>query len=159
MVKRLFFLWAILLAITGLITCWFAGQAIRQGWKYFRLNAQVPATALTWQVKMLSSSHYALFATYRYSVDGQACTGETLLSSPIYPNQYAAELDLKERREKPPMRVWYQKKAPSFSCLQKRFPKKELINTLLTFGVFLYFYFARGLMNKGYSDIAHSKQV
>ncbi len=146
MIKRLLWLWVVLLSITGLITCWFAFLAIGEGWTYFRLDAQVPARVKNWDIKMISSSHYALQAAYRYSVNGQEFTGESLLSSPSYPNQYAAEIDLKTRQSEK-INVWYQKRHPAFSSLQKRFPKKELTNAILTFGVFVYFYFARGLLS------------
>lgn len=146
MIKRLLWLRVVLLSITGLITCWFAVLAIDEGWTYLRLDARVPARVQKWDIKMISSSHYALLARYRYSVNGQEFTGETLLSSPRYPNQYAAEIDLKTRQSEE-ISVWYQKRHPAFSSLQKRFPKKELINAILTFGVFIYFYFARGLLS------------
>src|SRR5689334_9950676 len=145
MIKRLLKLRIILLSITGLITCWFAFQALREGWTYIRLDTQVPAQRMKWEVKMLSSSHYALFATYRYTVNDREFMGETLFCTPHYPNHYAAELDLKERQVKE-IYAWHQKRYPAFSSLQKKFPKKELTNAILTLGVWIYFYFARGLI-------------
>jgi hypothetical protein len=146
MIKRLLWLRVVLLSVTGLITCWFAVQAIGEGWTYLRLDRHVPARVQKWDIKMISSSNYALHAAYRYSVNGQEFTGETLLSSPRYPNHYAAEIDLKTRRSEQ-ISVWYQKNHPAFSSLQKRFPRKEFTNAILTFGVFIYFYFARGLLS------------
>jgi hypothetical protein len=147
MIKRLLTLRLLLLAITTVILGWFAIQALCEGWKYIRLDTQAPAQVLKWEVKMLSSSHYALFATYRYAVSGQEFIGQTLFSTPCYLNHYAAENDIKERQAKE-IHVWYQKKYPAFSALQKRFPKKELTNTVLTFGVLIYFYLIRGLVSR-----------
>jgi hypothetical protein len=145
MVKRLLRLWVILLAITGLITCWFTVLAIGKAWIFFLLDSQVQARVHKWEIKAISSSHYALHATYGYSINGQEFTGQTLFSSPRYPNNYAAASGLKIKQEED-IQAWYQKRNPAFSSLQKKFPKKELTNAILTFGVFVYFYFARGLL-------------
>ena len=145
MIKRLLQLRLVLLSITGLIMCWFAFQVLREGWTYVRLDVQAPAQVLRWEVKKLSSSHYALFATYRYRVNDQEFMGQTLFSTPSYPNHYAAEMDLKDRQAKE-IYVWHQKRSPAFSSLQKKFPKKELMNAILTLGVLTYFYFARSLI-------------
>ena len=157
MIKRLLTLRIILLAITGAIVCWFAVQALCEGWKYVRLDVQAPAQVVKWEVKMLSSSHYALFATYRYTVNGQEFIGQTLFSTPSYPNHYAAENDIRERQAKE-IQVWFQKRHPAFSSLQKKFPKKELTNTILTFGVLIYFYLIGGLVsNRPFSEVSEDK--
>jgi hypothetical protein len=147
MIKRLLRLWLIFLALTGLISCWFVGQAVKEGWKFVRLNTQVRAHIINWEIKMLSSSHYALLAHYSYSIDDQEFTGQTLFSSPNYLNYYAAANDLKARQGAE-FWTWYQKNNPSFSSLQKKFPKKEFTNALLTIGVFIYFYFIRGMLER-----------
>jgi hypothetical protein len=145
------------LIITGLVMCWFAAQTLREGWNYFKLDARVSAQVLKWEVKMRSASRYCHFATYCYTVAGQEFIGQTLFSSPSYPNQYAAQHDLRERKKKE-MEVWYQKKQPAVSSLQKKFPKKELTNCILTFGVMFYFYLVRGLVSgKAFSEISNSK--
>ena len=159
--KRLLQLWVILMVITALITCWFAYQAGIKGWKYIRLSGQVPAEVLQWNIKKISTSQYALHATYCYVVDGRELTAETLFSSPRYPNLFAAELDLKRwKAEK--IHAWYQKTNPQFSSLEKRFPKKELINVVVSLGVLLYFYFAKGLLSyrqNDFSELSDGKQA
>lgn len=144
---RFLHLWVILLTATGLIACWFVGLAVKESWKYVRLNSRVQAYILKWEIKMLSASNYTLLATYRYSVNDQEYNGQTQFSSPLYLNYYAAENDLKTRKGGT-FYAWYQKKHPSFSSLQKDFPKKEFTNALLTLGVFIYFYFSRGLLER-----------
>jgi hypothetical protein len=141
--KRLLKFWIVLLCIAGAISCWFTALAFAKGWTYVRLDTKAAAQVEKWDIKMISSSHYVLHTTYSYVVEGQKFTGDTLLSSPSYPNKYAAEIDLKARKAQA-IHVWYQKKNPDFSSLQRLFPKKELLNALLTLGVFFYFYLARG---------------
>lgn len=154
MIKRLLQFWVVLLVVSGLITCWFAGQVGMRGYRYIKLNAQASVEVLKWDVKMVSTSHYALHAVYRYVVDDREFISETVFSSPSYPNQFAATLDLKSWQSKE-FKGWYQKNNPTFSSLEKKFPKKELINLGVAFGVFLYFYFAKSLLSNkrtGFSE-------
>ena len=147
MIKRLLQLRIVLLVITGSIACWFISQAVKGSFTYIQLNTQTPAEHLKWEIKMLSASHYKLSANYRYSVDGQEFNGQTTFSSPAYLNYYAAENDLKTKQNNA-YTVWFHAKDPTISSLQKRFPKKESTNALLTLGVFIYFYFVRGLLER-----------
>ena len=149
MIKRLLQLRIALLVITGSIACWFILQAARGGFAYIQLNVQVPAEQLKWEIKMISASHYKLSAAYRYLVDGQEFNGQTTFSSPVYLNYYVAENDLKTKQNNG-YTVWYHSKNPSISSLQKRFPKKESTNALLTLGVFIYFCFARGPLERSF---------
>lgn len=135
--------WVILLSVGGVISCWFTAIALAKMCTYVRLDTKGAVQVDKWDIKMLPSSRYVLHATYSYVVDGQKFTGDTLLSSLSYPNRYAAEIDLKARKAQV-VYVWYQKKNPGFSSLQRSFPKKELLNAILTLGVFCYFYLARG---------------
>ena len=142
MTKRLLCLWVALLSVTGLISSWFALQTIREVYKYVRLNTKASAEIVKWEIKAFSASHYALAATYHYTVGEQDFTGYTILTSSYYPNYYAAESQLKAQKNRF-FPIWYQKNHPSYSSLQKNFPKKECVNALLTSGIFLYFYFIR----------------
>ena len=146
MIKRLLQFWVVLILISGLITCWFAGQLGMKGYRYIRLNERVPVEILKWDVKMVSTNHYAFHSKYRYVVDGREFVSETVFFSPRYPNQFAATLDLKSWQSKE-FEGWYQKDNPSFSSLEKKFPKKELINFGVALGVFLYFYCVKSLLS------------
>ncbi|HEY2810113.1 MAG TPA: hypothetical protein VGJ00_01820 [Rhabdochlamydiaceae bacterium] len=146
MIGRLLKFWVILIALTGAIASWFAIQAIVESCKFVRLNEKVPAQIVKWDIKMLSSSRYALATTYRYTVDSKEFTGYTVFTSLCYPNYYAAESDLKTYSGRS-FWAWHQRNYPPYSSLQKIFPKKECTNALLTLGVFLYFFLLRGVFS------------
>lgn len=143
--KRFLQLRILLLAVTGGIFFWFFGQASMESWKCLRLDAKVSAENVKWEIKELNSSHYVLVAHYRYVVNGRALSGQTQFSTPFYLNYYAAQSELKVRQIKPSL-VWYRERNPTFSSLDKRFPKKEFTYALLAAGVFFYFYLMRGLI-------------
>lgn len=150
MLKRFLKLRFILLFLTGLISFYFTIQAVRIGYQYVRLDSQTSAENVTWEVVMRSASHYILAAHYTYHVKGQEYQGKTECKTPFYFNYYAAIREVQSRKNEK-FFTWYQKSRPSFSALQKQFPKKECIYALLTFGVFVYFYLVRSLL-KSFSD-------
>lgn len=153
MLKRFLKLRFILLFLTGMIALCFAMQAVRLLYQYLRLDSRTNAENIVWKVVRRSASHYTLAADYTYRVDGYEYCGKTELKSPSYFNYYAALRERKARASEE-FFTWYQKRQPSVASLQKQFPKKECIYTLLTVGVFIYFYLARGLL-KSFSEISH----
>jgi len=144
-IKRFLQLRFVLLFLTGLIALYFSVQVLSAGYQYLRLGERTRAQNIVWEVQMRSASHYVLAARYTYRVNGQEFTGMTRFTTPFYFNYYAAEREVRARQVEK-FFAWYQKSHPSFSSLQKKFPKKECIYALLTCGVFVYFYLARSLL-------------
>jgi len=116
-------------------------------WEFFSLNAQAPAKITHWEVRDLPSARFTVSAEYHYEVGGKALTGSTLFQNRYFLNRFAAENHGKLIEAKR-WRVWYREGNPSVSSLEREFPQKDLLQALLTVGVFAYFYFARGLLNK-----------
>jgi hypothetical protein len=143
--KNLFRLWLALLVTSGAIVIWFSSIAGAGMWKYFRLNAQVPVKILGWEIKELSSSRFALEARYRYDVNEIPYEGKTIFESPQFLNRFAAENYIKLHTGKR-WRTWYSASFPSYNSLEKEFPKKQCSQALLTLGVFVYFFFTRGML-------------
>lgn len=135
-------LWLVLLVIAGGIALWFSGIALYNGFGYWKLGPTAPAEITAWQVKEISASKFGMEATYVYEVEGKQYSGKTLFKTPIYLNPYSAEDDIVEWKELS-WRVWYKKSNPAISSLQKYFPTKEILQAILTIGVFVYFYFMR----------------
>lgn len=140
-------LWLGLLIVSGAIALWFSGIATVQVWQYARLNAQTPATVLSWGVRDLSSSRYAIEADYRYEVKGTSHRGKTVFKHPQFLNRYAAENHAKTMEGKR-WHAWYVERNPAHSSLERKFPQKECLHALLTVGVFAYFYFSRSMLTK-----------
>jgi hypothetical protein len=126
---------------------WFSGLALVGVWKFSRLNAHMPAQVLSWQVRELSSSRFALEADYCFEVEGIVYQGKTLFKKSQFLNRFSAENYIKTFRVKQ-WEVWYKKRDPSLSSLEKRFPQKECLQALLTIGVFIYFFFARSMLSR-----------
>ena len=145
--QKLYRLWVVLMIVSGGVALGFLGVALASVWKFVSLNENAPAKILHIQVKELSASRFAIEAEYSYQVESIVYTGKTVFENPLFLNRFAAENYrpfLANKLEK----VWYMKRNPALSCMEKPFPRKLCLQALMTIGVFLYFYFARGLLLK-----------
>ena len=145
--KHLYRLWVTLLVLSGAIALWFSGNALVGVWNYARLNAKTSAEVIHWQVRELSPSHFSLEADYQFTVQGVVYRGKTIFETPRFLNRYAAEsyvITLDAKR----WRMWYKQSDPTYSSMEREFPKKNCLQALLTVGVFAYFYFARNMLSK-----------
>lgn len=130
-------LWKAFLAAIFVTTLWFTIVAVYRYQDYKNLKEQVPVTEIQWKVIEESSESFTLQAYYRYAIDDKFFKG----SSPwkeIYRNNWAAEQDIKEF-SKIQWKVWIDPAHPDHSSLQKKFPLKECISSIVLWGIFLYF--------------------
>ncbi len=147
MLQKLCRLWIVLMIVSGGVALAFLGIALADLWKFINLNVQIPALVSELSVKELSSSRFAVEAHYSYEVNEIPYKGKTLLKDKTFPNRYIAELH-KDSLEKKLEEAWVMGRNPSLSSLEKQAPYKSCLQALVTIGVFLYFYFARGLLAK-----------
>ena len=140
-------LWITLLAVSGATALWLSSLAVFHCWQYFRLNAHAEVESIAWTIRELSPSSYAFEAQYGYTISGRNYFGRSVLKTPTFPNRFAAE-SYENTLLKKRATVWFEEKDPSCSSLEKVFPKKSLIHSLLTLAVFVYFYFAKTLLLK-----------
>jgi len=145
MTQNFYKLWLILLVISGAIALWFSGIATGGMWKFFYLNAQSPVKILNWQVQELSSSRFALEAEYQFEINHAVYEGKTIFERPQFLNRFAAENYMKINGSKSWV-TWYRSGNPACNSLEKEFPRKQCLQALLTLGVFVYFFFARGMV-------------
>jgi hypothetical protein len=145
MTRKFYQLWVILLVISGAIALWFSGIAVGGMWKFFGLSAQTPVKVLKWQVRELTSSRFALEADYQFEIDGVTYSGKTIFERPQFLNRFAAENYMRINGSKS-WNTWYRTGNPKSNSLEKEFPQKQCLHALLTLGVFIYFFFARGMV-------------
>ncbi|MGC2594696.1 MAG: hypothetical protein WA347_00270 [Rhabdochlamydiaceae bacterium] len=145
--RNFYRLWVILLVISGGIALWFSGAAMPGMWKFFRLNAQVSAKVLNWQIQELSSSRFVLKADYQFDASGTTYFSHTIFERPQFLNRFAAENYMRANGSKA-WEAWYRMGVPTCSSLEREFPKKQCLQALLTIGVFFYFFFARGMVQR-----------
>lgn len=148
MKRNLFRLWIVLLIISGSIAVWFSGIALANMCKFFILSSQTTADIVRWHVQEISSSKFAIEADYQFRIDHITYRGKTRFEKPQFLNRFSAENYVATVHQKS-RKVWYQKGNPMNSTLEREFPQKDCLQSLLTVGVFSYFFFARSLVTRG----------
>ena len=140
--------WLALLAITSLISVGFLVKTTSQLNEYFSLNGVSKAISTDWEILEKSPSSFALLVSYQFiPTEKGMIQGKVELAKPHFLNHPSAERAVKDFSKKS-WDVFYNSQDPSISSLQKIFPFKDCIQTLLTFGVFVYFLFFKKMMEK-----------
>ena len=131
-------MWFILILASGCIATWFAGKAFFDLFQYSLLNASTEAKIHKWEVNEIGSSTFGVVAHYAYRIGDQRYESRSMLKEPYFLNKISAENEIKKFSTRT-WKVWYNKRDPGRSSLQKIFPFKKLFYSLLALGVFIYF--------------------
>lgn len=142
MAQNLYRLWVTLLVLSATCALCFSSIAITGIWKYVFLSTKTVSEITKWQVREHSLSRFVLEADYRYTVQGVVYQGNTVFEAPQFLNRYSAENYI-TGLEATRWQVWYIESNPSYSSMEREFPKKKCLQAILTIGVFVYFYFVR----------------
>lgn len=134
--SRLWKIFNILFAVAALL---FTGKSLHKLYLYNLFNTQTYASSTNWSIKEISKDEqYALQANYSFVIGGTTYSGEDIIYVPPYRNAWAAEQGIKENTSKR-LAVWYYSQDPKYSSLQKYFPIKECLSTLVIWGLLFYF--------------------
>ncbi len=140
--------WIVLLTVTSLVSIVFSVKTAIQLQEYFSLDAVAKAASMEWEIVEKNASAFALHVSYQFTPLGKgAISGRVELAKPYFLNLPSAERAVKEFSREP-WDVFYCMENPSISSLQKNFPFKDCIQTLLTLGIFVYFLFFKKIMEK-----------
>lgn len=109
-------------------------------WVYFYLNQQIPAQILNWDIVPKSESCFLVRANYFFEMKEKKYYNSTIFSPPYYLNWMSAEEKIQFYANKA-WKCWISSKNPNFSSLEKKFPLKKIIYTVIVYGIFGYFVF------------------
>lgn len=141
-------LWICLLIITALVTVGFSIKTSLQLQEYFSLDRKTEALSTQWKILEKDEASFALQVSYSFLAPEKGPFQGTLqLPKPYFLNLPSAERAMKEFSQKR-WDVHYSQDNPSVSSLQKNFPFKDCIQSLLTLGVFVYFLFLKRMIEK-----------
>ncbi len=130
-------LWIFFLSLMMLSIAVYSIRTSYQLWQYLRLDKQISAQHIQWSVAALSDEEFAPLARYQFNLKGTIYEGETLWKE-TYLNQSTAQEAILRLSSSSPS-IWYDSSSPYLSSLQKNFPFKESIYTLLLWILGLYF--------------------
>jgi len=136
------------LSVTSLVAIIFSVKTALQLREYFSLDSVSKVVFMEWKVEEKDVSSFALHVSYQFDpFEKGPVSGSIELSKPYFLYLPSAELAVKEFSQKS-WDVFYSKKNPSISSLQKNFPFKDCIQTLLTLAVFVYFLFFKRIVER-----------
>jgi len=128
------FLWIGFLALIALVSVWFIGRGGLELLRYYRLSASAPAIIESWEVEQEGSSRYAVVARFTFKEHaGQAQVGGS------FPNAWAAE-KAREKYAQQSWTAWYNPANLASVTLEKYFPWKSLLSTIILIVLLLYFF-------------------
>lgn len=134
-------IWKILICCVAIVTLWFTVSSFYKVYLFLRLDAHTQAKSVQWTTKELNEvmdDRYLIKGNYSFDVEGKTYSGETVLYGPIFRNMQSAERGINDYASKA-WDIYYNSNNPEYSSLQKNFPTKECLSTLLLWGLLIYF--------------------
>lgn len=129
---------SLLLSLAGLLVAGFLISASLDLWRYVRLEKKTIAKIEKWKVVEKGSSEFAIKAYFSFENQGHTYQGKTTFSKPYHLNHLSAEKQIKIYTTKQ-WPVWYQESHPVHSSVERIFPFKKCLYSLMVLGIFLYF--------------------
>ncbi|MFA6915998.1 MAG: hypothetical protein WC222_06345 [Parachlamydiales bacterium] len=127
-----------LVCLLTLSAVWVTWGTTKKLYTYYTLNARVPVKTISWKISALNDERYQLQGSYNFFIDTREYLGTAQLHSLIYRNPWAAEKGLREL-EKERFNVWYSSKNPTINSLERDFPLKDCIYSVVILGLITYF--------------------
>lgn len=147
------FIFKIVFGTAVAITLWCSLEAASDLWLFWRLDHKAPVEIHKWSIQEISSSEFALKASYRFMAKDREWNGKTVFEKPYHFNRPSAEKALQKKREQHFV-AWYSSSNPKHSSLEKHFPYKQCFHALVSLGVSVYLFF---LQYTNFSRIASKK--
>lgn len=129
---------SLLIGFTGFLMAGFLVSAAYDLWGYWRLEKKTMAHICRWKVIEKSSSQFAIRASYVFEHQGKEYRGRTTFSKPYHLNGESAKKQIKKYALYS-WPVWYSPRNPHQSSIERKFPLKKCLYSLMVVGVFLYF--------------------
>jgi hypothetical protein len=129
--------WILFISVIFLGVLGYTTHTLIKVWQYMRLDQQTQAQDIRWSILSSNEEAFVPFANYSFIVQDKSYQGQTRWQE-TYLNQWTAQEAIMRLEHAPPL-VWYDSSSPEISSLQKKFPLKESIYTLMLLILGVYF--------------------
>ena len=126
------------MSLAGLLVAGFLISSSLDLRRYFRLEKKSIAKVEKWEVVEKGSSKFAIKANFSFENQGLIYQGKTTFSKPYHLNYLSAEKQIKIYTAQL-WPVWYQESHPEHCSIERIFPFKKCLYSLMLLGIFLYF--------------------
>lgn len=104
---------------------------------YTSYNKTASIDSIEWSIQPIHDELWRPKANFQYTVDGKTYQMQEVFQSGRYRNPYAAKEAVKAL-EKEKKWVWYSSKNPALGTLEKFFPEKKVIYSIITLFLVIY---------------------
>ena len=130
--------WIIFLSIFFLVFLWHGAGASYQLYKYSSLTEKTTPIEIEWTLNKKASDLFYVHAQYIFNVGSSKIVGNTDFLNISYKSPEACMAVIQENSKKKWL-VWYSSNNIQISTLQKSFPWKESIYSIILLFLMLYF--------------------
>lgn len=128
----------IFLVFTLLGAAWFTYQGASEYVHYKKLSVVTVPKQIDWSVIKKKEDFFLLAASYQYQVEGKIFKGKQVVPNTWFYNVLGAESKRKEILSEK-LFIHYSPSNPQMSALFLKFPMKEIVYSLISIGIALYF--------------------
>ena len=128
--------WIFFLGLVAFCTLAYTSYTLFQLYNYQRFTRTVIPQQIDWSVLAMNEDNFIPQAHYQFIFQGQVFKGHTLLKE-HYLNAWAAREAI-DRLQQTSLLVWFDSTSPLTSTLERNFPIKTFLYTLLLWGLLIY---------------------
>lgn len=132
-------LWLCLLFALLATTAWYAFATVQQIWHNLSMQEPHEASIEKWEVVEGGDEMFFPKVTYSFSKEGQQIQSVEVLQDESFKNPWRVDERIKELKEEK-WTVWCDPKQPDKCTVQKQFPLKRAVYTLILMMICLYFF-------------------
>ena len=130
-------IWLVFVLLIAVVALWFIVKGVLEIGAYYSLSAQAPATIEKWSIKEKHSDSFAVEAEFTFNYKEKSYQGVTNVGG-LYPNPWAAG-HAQERFSAQKWSAWFNPHKPEKAVLEKKFPLKKTLSTVVLIGLATYF--------------------
>ena len=130
--------WPIFLSIISILVVVFTSLLSIDLYRYRQLKSNVIAKELEGSVYKIGSNQYKIEVEYLYDIQGREYSKQQVIKKLTYKNVWLANQAIDALKENE-INVWYNPHEPKMGTIEKSFPYRRLLSTIVLFGIFLYF--------------------
>lgn len=128
----------IFLSFALLLIAIYAFPVVYKVYQNAALTESVPPNFVKWTGQEISDEEWRVKAHYSYTVNSKSYEKEEMLEGEKFRNPYLVETSIPALNERYKL-VWYAARDPSNASIEKYFPLKRAIYSVMLFALFAYF--------------------
>ncbi|NGX35054.1 MAG: hypothetical protein K1060chlam1_01422 [Candidatus Anoxychlamydiales bacterium] len=129
--------WLIILVVSSVILLGISFKTAFLISKYFTLDSKIKAEVEKIEIIESKKDKFEVTAFYYFKIGNKNFYNVRKFQDKFI-NKITA-IDFKEKISKKDFFTWYNKKNPNISAVEKKFPIKNLVYSIMTFIIFVYF--------------------